>query len=515
MTIPTGQAAASAAARAAAPAENPSWPTTTAGRFLVRVIPSLVTLAAGLWGITGSSYWRDEAATLVAVQRSFSQLLRLLGQVDAEHGAYYMMMWVVVRVGGTGELVTRLPSALAMAAAAAAVAAIGYRVVSPQVGLAAGLVFAALPSTSLYAQNARPDAIAVALAAGATYLLVRSLQAGGTSRRWLAGYAACLTALGLMDILGLLLAAPHAVTVAVAASREKDRGDRWALVLRWLLAASVAIVLVSPLIWLTFAERAAIHWIKPPNMGTLRALGDTVAPMPQAHTSYAPFALGILALIAGGLLVSAAGGRARLRRRWPPDIVAICLPWLILPAAILLAVSLVKPVYNVRYILFCVPALALLTGTALAAFGRVAGPAALVVITLLGLPAQWAARQPDGHGENIRLANKIVAANMHPGDAAIFHDPTEESWNFAYPYGFAKLTDIGQAKTPAQSGTLTGTSLPAAVVRQRLSGLSRVWVVDVRYKRQAPQLHIKSFQLVRHWHVDDVWLFLYTRRSGT
>jgi len=483
---------------------------TGAGRFLVRAVPPLVTLVVTLWGITSSSYWRDEAATMVAVQRPFGQLLRLLGNVDAEHGAYYLLMWLVVRLGGTGELVTRLPSALAMAAAAAAIAAIGSRVVSPKAGLAAGLVFAVIPSTSLYAQNARPDVVAVALAAAATYLLVRVVQARGASRRWLAGYAAGLAALGLVNVLGLLLVAAHGVTVAAAAISEKDRGARRALVLGWLLAASAAMVLVSPVIWRGFAERAAISWIKPP-AGVLRGLAATVAPMSQAHSSYLPFALGILAVIAAGLLVSAVGGRAGLRRRWPPDIVALCLPWLVLPAAILLAVSVVKPVYNVRYILLCVPALALLAGTALAALGRAGAAAALVVITLLGLPAQRAARQPDGHGENIRLADQIVAANMDHGDAAIFHNRTEESLAYAYPYGFAQLTDISQARTPAQSGTLTGTSVPAAMVRQRLPGLSRVWVVDIRCQRQPPQLHGQGLQLAHRWKVDDIWLFLYVR----
>jgi hypothetical protein len=35
----------------------------------------------------------------------------------ARHGAYHVLMWAVVRLGGAGELATRLPSALAMAAA--------------------------------------------------------------------------------------------------------------------------------------------------------------------------------------------------------------------------------------------------------------------------------------------------------------------------------------------------------------------------------------------------------------
>jgi len=52
-----------------------------------------------MWGIQGSSYWRDETATLSAVQRPFGALISMLGNVDAVHGAYYMIIWVVVRLG--------------------------------------------------------------------------------------------------------------------------------------------------------------------------------------------------------------------------------------------------------------------------------------------------------------------------------------------------------------------------------------------------------------------------------
>ena len=84
-----------------------------------------------LWGIGARSYWGDEADTVSAVSRSLPQLARLLGHIDAVHGLYYLVLWPVARVGGTSELVTRLPSAVAMAAAAAGVTAIGRRLVSP------------------------------------------------------------------------------------------------------------------------------------------------------------------------------------------------------------------------------------------------------------------------------------------------------------------------------------------------------------------------------------------------
>jgi mannosyltransferase len=518
MTIPTGEATSSRAPGPAMAKESSPPPTTELGRFLVLAAPPLLTFVVTLWGITASSYWRDEAATLVAVQRPFGQLLRMLGNIDAVHGAYYVMMWVVVRVGGTGELVTRFPSAVAMAGAAAAVAAIGHRLVSARVGLFAGLVFAVLPATSFYAQDARADAIAVGLAAAATYLLVRVLHGGGPTRRWLIGYGACLTALGLIDILALLLVAAHAVAIAAAAIREKDHTARRALVVRWLIAVVVALVVVSPLGWLVFQQRAAVvSWVAPLNLHSVRGLAGLVAPRFGRRVLQFPFALGLVAVVGFGLLISVAGGRAWLRKCWPPEFAAICWSWLLVPPALLAGISVFVPIYTVRYILFCLPAVALLVGAALAALGREVGAVLLVGILLLGLPQQRSMRRPAGHGENIRRADRIVASVMHPGDAAIFHNASvvPASWNYAYPFGFAQLRDISQAQTPAQSGTLRGTLAPATVVRQRLSRLSRVWVVDLNYRRGAPTLDSPGFRLTHKWRIHDVWLYLYVRGNGT
>lgn len=516
MTNPPSEAPPLTAVDALVPAESSSRPAMGLGAVLARAAPPLVTLVVALWGITSASYWRDEAATLVAVQRSFGQMLRMLGNIDAVHGVYYMLMWVLVRVGGTGELVTRLPSALAMAAAAALVAAIGRRLVSPSAGLAAGLVFAAVPATSYYGQSARPDAIAVAVAAGATYLLVRLLQDRAASVRWLAGYSACIAALGLIDYLALLLVAVHAVAVAAAALRAKDRAASRALAVRWLLAVLAALVVVSPLGWFAFGQRAAIAWVQPPGVGTLRTLAGLVSPIAHPRVIAWPPLLGLLLVGGCGFLVSR---RNWLRGSpWTADFTVLSLTWLLLPAVIMWGASLAVPIFEVRYILFCLPALALLAGAGIASFGWEIGAASLLVVVLLGLPEQLAARLPDGHSkENIRRADRIVAANIQRGDAAIFHNGsvTPESWDYAYPYGFDQLRDISQARTPAQSGTLAGIPAPAAVVQQRLSGLSRVWVIDVVYKRHAPRLGDKDFQVVHRWQLNDIWLFLYVRRSGT
>ena len=141
--------------------------------------PALITLVVTLYRIGVPSFTRDEGATLLAVHRSFPQMIRMLGNVDVVHTEYYALIWVVSRLAGSGELAARAPSAVAMAVAAGggdpARAAPGVR---PGLGLAAGLLFAAFPSVSFYAEVAREYALVTALATVASYLLVRALQAG-------------------------------------------------------------------------------------------------------------------------------------------------------------------------------------------------------------------------------------------------------------------------------------------------------------------------------------------------
>ena len=170
------------------PAPGPPW---------LPLIPAVLTLLAGLYKIQGPSFTRDETATVAAVHRSFPQLVHMLGTVDVVHGAYYALIWLVARMGGSGEFALRLPSAVALAVAAAFVTALGSRLVSCWAGLASGLVFAAVPSVSWFAETAREGAMVAALATVASYCLVRALQAEGGRWRWLIGYGAALAALGL------------------------------------------------------------------------------------------------------------------------------------------------------------------------------------------------------------------------------------------------------------------------------------------------------------------------------
>ena len=462
---------------------------------------ALATLAVTLWKIQVPSFWRDEGATQSATQRSFADLIAMLGHVDVVHAAYYVLMWLEVQLAGHSELALRLPSALAMAAAAALITVTGRRLVSRRAGLAAGLTFAALPAVSWFAQDARPFAIETAAAAAASYFLVR-LAGDDGRRRWAAWYAASLIALGLANVFGLLLIPAHAATLAAWRGHRHQPG----LPLRWLRAVAIACVALLPLLAAAWAQRAQVGWLRPPGVSAALATGRLVGS--------AGLLLAAAVLTGTGLVLAALGHR--LGTDWPARLPALCLPWLVGPPAILFLMSQVQPAYTFRYIVFCMPAAALLIGTGLAAAGRVTTAAGLVLIVLLALPFQLGERGPAGHTDNIRRLDQILAQYEHPGDAVLYPQGAgARSFAAAYPYGLARLNDVMLGESPARSDTIAGTDAPTQVVRGRLAGVRRVWVTEnnVSWPGRPPELRGLPFRLVRDWRVSVSWLSLYEVRS--
>jgi mannosyltransferase len=515
----------------------------------VAIIPALVTLAVTLYRIGVPSFTRDEGATLLAVHRSFPQLLRMLGNVDVVHTEYYALIWVVTHVAGSGELAARAPSAVAMAVAAGGVALLGQRLVSGRAGLAAGLLMAAFPSVSYYAEDAREYALVTALATVASYLLVRALQAatppraagahqparqgpgdegtgprasggfqGGRSpRSALIGYAVALALLGLGNILSLLLIAAHAATLALW--RRRCGGPGQAFVLRWLGGVAAALIVASPVALIASGQAHQVQWIKQPGLVAIIAMAGLIGPQQMFLIVVAMVAIAL----AAGLI---SGGRARLRADWPAGLWALAVPWLFVPPVLLFLVSVshvTHPLYVFRYIAFCIPAAALLAGTALAALARGAvgwavAAAALIVIAVAGLPVQSSQRTLTGHGYGIRLADQAVARMARPGDALMnvrywplsWGGGVERGMEGEYPYGLSRLHDVSQARAPIPSATLGGTFAPPAVEHHRLATVTRLWVASWS-RAPAPLPQRLGFTVAYTFHAKGVWLRLYTR----
>jgi len=475
------------------------------------VVSPAVALAVMLWGLSARPYWGDEADTVSAVSRSVPQLLELLGHIDAVHGLYYLLLWPVARIAGTGELATRLPSAVMMAAAAAGVTAIGRRLASRRAGLCAGLMFAVLPTVTVQGHDARPYAMVTASAVLASYLLVRTAQ--DARPRWFAAYGLSLVLVGYAQLFGLLLVPAHAVTlIGLSRGTRREADGRPGVVpptlLRgWLVTVAAAGVAVAPVTAAGWVQRAQIAWIPAPGWSDASDLVSTLI----GGSVWAEIVIGLLAVLGGICAGTAAPAglhrivtlRSRSAAAADRGLAWLAVPWLVLPPLILIAASLLKPVYFGRYLTFCLPAVALLAGAGLAAMRWPKWLGVLALVVALVAPTQLAMRVQGG---GMQLVAQFLSAHRRPGDAIVYPASLVPPWYLAYPDGFAQLRDLSMAKDPAASGRLFGDAVPLPVLERREESVHRIWI----YLAQ-------GFRLAHEWKLpggQEVLLFTQPRHPG-
>lgn len=424
-------------------------------RLAVVLAPAVVSLALGVWGIhRENTMYRDEAVTYDMAHRSVSELIGTLANFDVVHGLYYLLMNGVFKVTdahGVGDLllVLRLPSALAMAAAAAGVAALGQRLTSPVAGLVAGLVHAAGPDAQRYAQDARSYALVQAAVVWATYLLVRAAVAR-RPRAW-TGYGAVALLVCLLNEFAVLAVVAHGVALLVARVPKSVLRD-------WSLAAGCAVAGMAPVALISSGQDESADWARPPGVAYLLGYAATSA-------------VGVACMVV----------LRRTNKAHP--LVAVAVPMVLLPNGLLLAVSYAKPLYAERYVLCYSIGLALLLGalTELAWRARRVRRAVLVgaIAAVVALaPLSWHLRTPASRIDNSTAVAAAAHAQAEPGDGVVFMPYLRRGWVKADTTSYAGLTDLAMAQLPSDSHTLFGTELPPDKIRSRMRATSRILVVD-------------------------------------
>ena len=560
-----GLAAAAAPGREARTGGLPGW--------LIAAVPAVAELAVGGYRIGAPSLWRDEAATISGSQRPVGAIFSLVRNQDAVHGLYYLLMHPLIAAFGTSETALRLPSLIAMCLGVGLTAVLGRRLAAAAemprpdlVGLLGGLLLVAVPLTTRYAQEARPYALTTLFAVLATYLLLHAAERDRWP--WWTGYAAALALACLFNMFAVLLAAAHGVSLLAArggsrrphAERPSSAGLAgdvggpvdaagdvgWTVghgaatdtrptvagrvLWHWLVAGVAAAVVVAPVAFLSAAQSAQLNWITAPTASTVASLLRDFA----GTTLLVPL-VGLVAL------VGCAAGLG-IRRGSGLTLAAVCLPWLVLPPVLLLAVSFAHPLFVERYVVFCLPALALLTSAGLVWLGALAGkaardrgltgpqiklasvapPAVLAVAMAAALIGPQAdIRQATARPDDLRAVAAVVAAHEKPGDAVIYLPWDAELVGVAYPAPFRSLRDVGHGESPLTSATIRGLSAAPSIVAARLGGVTRLWTVQ--WARPLPgesaasesplvQRVIAAMHLVRRWRVQSVLLTLYVRR---
>lgn len=379
-------------------------------------------------GISTPAPWQDESATMLVMERNWSQLLPLLTNQDAPLVPYYVLVKPIVALLGWLPVLTVLRGI----SAAAAVVAVGavYSLVVRRVGLGPALLAAgmllAFPGFSRYAQEARPYAVLGALLALSwlAWDTWRRPEPGSIRepRRWFGvvgdavGYVLALGAAAVVQLFGLFhWPAQLAADLTEPGTPWRARRRRAALT---GTAMIVALAMVSVPVYFAFDHGTGSNHIERVYPGLFV---DTFEKVIATHASLR-LIVPVLVLVALAVVNAAVSSRFGGRYR---DLVRVAGLWFAIPLAFTIAAALVKhQLLRVRYWTPLLPPLAILSAVGVlvavelvvAALHRrpqrsatatyrwarvltaVVVAVGLVGVTAVGLPRQLAIRAADGHG---------------------------------------------------------------------------------------------------------------------
>lgn len=425
---------------------------TNAGRIwrpLLLAVTAFILSVAGAWI---PSIWTDEGATVSASTRTLGQLAKLLGNIDAVHGAYYSLMHGWFALVPFSAFTLRLPSAVAVAVTTFLLWRLGDRLGGPALATYAAVLFLMLPRVTWMGMEGRSWAFSTLAAVGATLAIVGWIQ---DHLPWQLAVWGVVVAVGIyLHLYLVFLVVAHALSVLVLDTSWRRRGA-FALVAAVVAAASL------PLAFVASGQSAQISegggpatWLRQVIVNQ-NFLGET----PLDGQVWRVAAVG-LALVGWALAIW-----GTLRRGSEQKHIAwLALPWLLLPTIAILVWSVLgKDLYAPRYFSFCTPALALLCGRGVAGLARQwQRITAVVLVAALAAPIYLSQRSAFAKsGYDWTVVASYVEHNAATGDGVYFAPvPTTRTISIVYPRPFADLSDLTLKTSAADQGSLGGESRP-------------------------------------------------------
>jgi mannosyltransferase len=445
-------------------------------RQLDAVAVAVLAVAVSAAGAARPSLWFDEAATISASTRTVPELWRMVGNIDAVHGLYYLIMHGWFTVFPATEFWSRLPSSLAVGVAAAGVVVLGRQLSNRSVAVAAGVIFALLPRVTWAGIEARSYALSMVVGVWLTLLCVAAAQRNRLW--WWVSYAALVGAGMLLNVFVVLIVGVHAVLVAVLSDSKRVR-------VCWAMATFAAVAMVTPFLLFTQTQLFQVGWISPLGATTVGKILQE-----QYFDHSLPVAVLAGLMIASGVLCRSRA--AEVAGPHPGRLVAITASWILIPTAALLVYSAVHhPIYYPRYLSFTAPAIALLLGLCVVAAGRSrpAIAALLMLFAFAATPNYLEQRGPYAkEGMDYSQVADVITRYAKPGDCLVMDNSA--GWKpgpirpliAARPAAFDKLHDYGRGMSAIQRNRLWDAHVPVWTWADKMPGCPAIWTVSERDK---------------------------------
>jgi mannosyltransferase len=406
---------------------HPAWT-----RVSVLTLALLAAAGAGLrfLFLARKPFWFDECFSVEAARLSWHDFLRLLWWREANMSLYYLLLRGWLQVGSTPGLnlgfspfFIRSLSVLCSLATLPAIFWLGSKLFDRRVGLIAAALMACNAYSIRYAQEARSYSLFVLLATLSSGFFVACVREPSPSERTRRSYVLA-SVLGVYAHLYALL-----LVVAQWLSWRGIEGRQESVSRVATMPATRLTAMRRTWIWIGLATlplmafvvktgAGPIRWIQRPGVHDLLDYAERLA---------GNNGLPLLLLYAAACLASIMPLRRplfRLGAGWEVWRLQFLLIWLLFPLALTVTLSLARPVFLARYLVFCLPALILMAAAGLANL-RKAWMMFICLATMLLFSLQgtfsYYDHDFDLERDGSEAATNYIYDHAQPGDAILFH----------------------------------------------------------------------------------------------
>jgi mannosyltransferase len=462
--------------------------------YVLRLTPYILVLLACLLrlnSIAFQSLWRDEVDAVRFALAPLPDVIKTFTQPGFNGPLYFLMLRGWIGLAGQSEFALRLPSLMFGVIGIALMYVIGARLFSRPIGWVAATLLAFSGYHVWYSQEAKMYTLITALALAAIYCLRRGLEDGRT-RFWiglvvctsLAVYAHILAALLIpVEVLLCLLWWPHAADLAR----------------RRLKPALISFgLLIVPYLPLAVWQLPLIFQAGETGFGHY-TLGEMLNVLNGAYTYGILNALDTTwgAIIAGlAVTLACFGWLMRLTDRKRSALALTLLIWLAVPVMTIWFVSLNRPLFTDRYLIWIMPAYYVSIAVGLAAVWPAeaiwpAAPArsivqharrlvaAIAFIVLIGAGAlSINAQATTPYKSDFRSAAHFIEATIQPDDAIMLQIPyIQYTFDYYYRQPYQLIFGPYTNYRDSQGGYRDTPDIVLQSLDQVFAGRHSVWLV--------------------------------------
>ena len=457
--------------------------------LLVVPVVAWIAFALRLFRLDAQNFWGDEAASYFFAKQSLSLLLQGLATAEPHPPLYYGLLHFLLPIAGREEYVLRFPSVFLGVTLVPLMYVLGRRLGGTALGCMAALLAALSPFQLWYSQEARHYMMVTALAAAATYLLLRLVNRPSLPRMVAYGTAVLLAAYA--HYYALFLPIAHTVYLAFNRKALANTGLLWR---RWALIQAVVGVLYLP--WVVAASQVFFDYRKE-SPGELDLPALTWSFWMRQATGWS---LDLQIAVPATLLLTCllVGGGSALQQR---GTLSLPLSWLLAPTLVPLVASLVRPMYQERYLFITSPAYLLILAAALVARGRgaiVAGTASLLALGVFGVSLLHLYDDPQFVKGEYAPLTRMVDEAAAPGDAVVLNGISQ--W---YLYDYYRENDLPVYFLPPEQ------PLQPETIQAKLQEMERdhrgLWVIRAGVREYDPDGYVVNWLDTHYYRVGCQW----------